>query len=378
MKLGIDRLNEFKDVFGDKRVGLITNPTGVTSSLESSIDFLQKNINLVALYSPEHGIRGAAQAGDHCDSELDEKSGLYAYSLYGEHRHPSKEMMDIIDIMAIDIQDGGSRFYTFIYTMAYAMMACKEYNKKFVVFDRPNPAGCYAYEGNILDLEYRSFVGYYPMVQRHGMTIGELAKLFNEEYGIGCDLTVIPMEGYTRDMEYEQTGKIWVVPSPNFPTVNTAFVYNATCIFEGTNISEGRGTTIPFQVCGAPWIDANKLADIMNGYHFEGVYFRPMYFTPTFSKHQGKLCGGVELHVLDRKTFKPVHVSWTLFDVVRHTWPEEFQVTKPYREGAHCMLELETGFDRIYKDTISHEEEMALLDKDTETFGKIRAKYLMY
>lgn len=378
MKLGIDRLADYQDLFKGKRVGLITNPTGITSSRVSSIDYLKDAVDLVALYSPEHGIRGALQAGVAYESEVDKQSGLTAYSLYGDHRHPSREMMDMIDIMAIDIQDGGSRFYTFIYSMAYAMMSAAEYDKTFVVFDRPNPAGCDLFEGNILDLSCRSFIGYYPIVQRHGMTIGELATLFNEEYGIHCRLVVIPMEGYTRTMTFEETKALWIAPSPNFPTVMTALVYNATCIFEGTNVAEGRGTTAPFQYIGAPWIDPFLLSDRLNGFNYPGVFFRPMYFTPTFSKYVNTLCGGVEVHVLDRQSFRPVKVGWTMLDVIRHAWPDDYQTNKPYREGAKCMLELNTGCTYIKDDLYPLPEQLSRIEHDTALFGETRKKYLLY
>ena len=268
--LGIERVDEFKEVFEGKRIGLITNPTGITSDFVSSIDVLRNKTNLVALFSPEHGVRADIQAGMHLPTYVDEETGITVYSLYGKHKKPSEEMMNRIDIMSIDVQDNGSRYYTFIYTMAYAMYACREYGKEFVVFDRPNPIGGVKVEGNVLDTEkYRSFVGYFNMPQRHGMTIGELAKLFNEEFGIGCKLTVIPMKGWERSMSYEDTKLPWIVPTPNIPTINTCYVYNATCIFEGTNFAEGRGTTTPFELIGAPWVKSETLARELNAYNLE-------------------------------------------------------------------------------------------------------------
>lgn len=378
MKLGIDCIDKYIDVFKGKRVGLITNPTGINSDFISTIQILKEKTNLVALYSPEHGVRGNIQAGEKMESYIDEETNVPVLSLYGATKKPTKEMMDNIDVMCIDIQDAGSRFYTFIYTMAYAMMACKDYNKQFVVFDRPNPAGCNIYEGNILDLKYRSFIGYYPIVQRHGMTISELALMFNEEFNIGCDLTNILMEGYTRDMYYEDTKKLWVVPSPNFPTPNTAIVYNATCIFEGTNISEGRGTTIPFEVVGAPFIDPNLYASKLNSLNLKGVYFRPMYFTPTFSKYEKKLCGGVQVHILDKELFPAVKTGFAMLDVVRKLYPNDFKANAPYKEGQACMLELNTGCDYVLNNSKTLDEQFAIIDEDTIKFGKLREKYLLY
>ena len=378
MKLGIDCIDNYLDIFEGKRVGLITNPTGINSEFKSTINILHEKTNLVALFSPEHGVRGNIQAGERMDDYIDEETKVIVHSLYGKTKKPTKEMMDELDVLCIDIQDAGSRFYTFIYTMAYAMQACKEYGKTFVVFDRPNPAGCNIYEGNILDLNYRSFVGYYPIVQRHGLTICEIAKLFNEEYQINCDLKLILMEGYAREMYYEDTKKLWVTPSPNFPTPNTALVYNATCIFEGTNISEGRGTTLPFEVVGAPFVDPVVYARKLNKLNIPGVFFRPLYFTPTFSKHEKKLCGGVQVHILDKNVFPAVKTGWAMLDIIKNLYPEDYKVLPPYVEGRPCMLQFNTGCDYIMKGTYSLEEQFAIIDRDTKEFGKIREKYLLY
>lgn len=376
--LGIDLIDENLDLFKGKRVGLITNPTGINSNYESTIDILHEKTNLVSLYSPEHGVRGDIQAGVRMDSYVDSKTKVMVHSLYGVNKKPSKELMDEIDIMCIDIQDAGSRFYTFIYTMAYAMMACKEFDKEFVVFDRPNPTDCDTVEGNILDLEYRSFIGYYPIVQRHGMTIGEIAKLFNEEYGIGCKLTIIKMKNYDRKMYYEDTKLLWVMPSPNFPTPVTSVVYNATCIFEGTNVAEGRGTTAPFEYVGAPYIDPYDYSDALNKMKFPGVYFRPLFFTPTFSKYANTRCGGVQVHVTDRRKFTAVKVGWAMLDIVRKMYPNDFKVSPPYKEGMKTMLELNTGCGYVKDGSKTLEEEFKIIDQDTLKFKETRSKYLLY
>jgi len=376
MRLGIDNIEKYLHLFNGKRVGLITNPTGINSEFRSTIEVLHEKVNLVALFSPEHGVRGNVQAGEKLDTYVDEETGVIVYSLYGDTRRPTKEMLDNVDILCIDIQDAGSRFYTYIYTMAYAMAACKEYNKKFVVFDRPNPVNGVDLDGNILDLEFRSFIGYYPIIQRHGMTIAELALLFNKEYSIDCDLQIIPMEGWDRNKYYDELGLLWVAPSPNFPTVETGVLYNATCIFEGTNVSEGRGTTQPFELVGAPFINPTDLANKLNSLGLKGVYFRPLYFTPTFSKHAGVLCGGVQVHVLSRKDFQPVHTGWAMLDVIR-TY-EGFEVNKPYREGGKRMLEYNTGCDYITNKKYSLDKQFEILEKDTKEFARIREKYLIY
>lgn len=378
IKLGIDNIDKELDFFKGKRVGLITNPTGLNSDHISTIDILKQKVNLVCLFSPEHGVRGHLQAGVRFDTYVDEESNTIVYSLYTKDKRPTKEMLDTIDVLCIDIQDAGSRFYTYIYTMAYAMEACKMYDKEFVVFDRPNPVNGVDYEGNILDLEYRSFVGYYPILQRHGMTIGELALLFNEEYKIGCKLHVIKMDNWNRNEYYDETGLLWVVPSPNLPTVESSVVYNATCIFEGTNISEGRGTTLPFELVGAPFINPKDLEEKLNALHLPGVYFRRHYFTPTFSKHEKELCGGVQVHIINRKEFLPVHTGWAMLDVIRHMYPNDFKILPPYKEGGKCMLQFNTGCNYIMEDKYSLKEQFAILDHDKKEFKATRDKYLLY
>ncbi len=377
--LGIERIDEFMHVFNNKRIGLITNPTGIDSNFKSSIDILREKTNLVGLFSPEHGVRASIQAGEHLDTYIDEETGITVYSLYGKTKKPSKELMDKIDVMSIDIQDCGSRYYTFIYTMAYCMQACAEYNKEFVVFDRPNPINCEEVEGNKLDIEkYRSFVGYYPIAQRHGMTMGELARLFNEEYGINCKLTIIPMKNYERWMDFEDTKLPWVVPTPNLPTISTAYVYNATCIFEGTNVSEGRGTTTPFELIGAPWINSERLSEELNSYKLPGVYFRPQYFTPTFSKYVGKLCGGVYVHITNRKTFKAVLTSWTMLYHIRTKYKDDFSINKPYVEGKPGLFQYEAGSDDVINNDGTLFEQLAKLEKESKEFKEISKKYYIY
>ena len=378
MKLGIECLKEHLNVFEGKRVGLITNPTGIDQNYQSTIDVLHNEVNLIALFSPEHGVRGNVQAGAKLDTYQDEKTGCTVFSLYGATKSPTPEMLDMIDVMCIDIQDAGSRFYTYIYTMAYAMMACAKENKKFVVFDRPNPVNASDYEGNILDITYRSFVGYYPILQRHGMTIGELAKMFNEEFEINCDLTVIEMKDYKRTDYFDETGCKWVAPSPNLPTVTSAIVYNATCIFEGTNIAEGRGTTQPFEIVGAPFINPDDLASNLNSLNLPGGVFRPMYFTPTFSKYEKQMCGGVQVHIENRNEFKPVKTGWAMLTIIRNMYPNDFQVNKPYVEGRPGMLEFNTGCGYIKENLYSLDELFEILEKETKEFASTRSKYLLY
>jgi len=267
--------------------------------------------------------------------------------------------------------------------MAYAMEACAEFGKGCVVLDRPNPMGVDKVEGNILDMAYKSFICYYPIPQRYGLTIGECAKLFNQEYEIGCDLTVIAMEGYKRDMYYECTGVNWVLPSPNIPTVDTCFTFNCSCIFEGTNVSEGRGTTKTFSFVGAPWIDSDKLAGKLNDYKLPGVHFRPHCFTPiqyhpTHSKHAGELCSGVEIHVFDRDAFRPVKTGLTMLYTIKDMFSNDFIFLPPYAEGYRPMIDYNTGNSYVREGTFGLDEVLAIYEKEGNEFNEMKVKYHLY
>jgi len=382
VRLGIDRLEEFSDLFKDKRIGLLTNHTGINSRFESTIDLLHHNFQLVKLFAPEHGVRGNLQAGVGMQGYTDERTGLPVISLYGEARKPTAEQLTDIDMLVFDIQDVGSRFYTYLYTMAYIMQACAAAGKSVVVFDRPNPIGATAVEGNLLEDSCRSFIGLYPIPQRYGLTIGECAQLFNAEYSINCDLTVVEMQNYHRNMFYDETGLPWVLPSPNIPMADTCFTYNATCIFEGTNISEGRGTTRPFDFVGAPWLDGFRLADVLNQLALPGVFFRPHYFTPlpylsSGSKYAGELCGGVEVHVLDRLTFCPVQTGVMMLYTIRKMYSNRFAFTPPYRKGGLHMIDYNTGGAYI-REGLGTEEVMARYTNDSAIFTKLKHKYELY
>lgn len=367
----------YPDLFQAKRVGLITNPTGMNTRFESTIDIFARQTNLVALFSPEHGIRGDKEAGLHVGSYVDHRTGIKVSSLYGETRRPTKEMMDSFDILAFDIQDVGARFYTYLYTMAYAMTACKEEMKTMVVFDRPNPVNASDVEGNLLDIDYRSFVGYYPIPQRYGLTIGELAILFNQEFGIGSDLVVVPMEGYDRKMDFSQTGLPWISPSPNIPSVTTPYYYLATCIFEGTNLSEGRGTTKPFQMIGSPYLDNEYLIERLKAAKLEGVAFIPAYFTPTFSKHKDHFCFGIELVITDRQAFQPVKTGYVLLDLIRSRHPE-FDFIPPFTKGGRPFIDLLTGSEKLRENKLPLTEILASQMLDQQQFSKFKRRYHLY
>ena len=383
VKLGIDMLEKYSSVFEGKRIGLLTNCTGINSRFESIIELLHNKFNLVKLFAPEHGVRGNLQAGVYFESYTDESTGLPVISLYGSTRRPSAEAIEDIDIFAFDIQNVGSRFYTYLYSMAYIMQASAENGKKCVVFDRPNPMNATVVEGGIVEPGCSSFIGLYPIPTRYGMTIGELALLFNTEYGINCDLTVVPMEGYRRDMYFEETGLQWVLPSPNIPTVDSCFTFNATCIFEGTNVSEGRGTTKPFSFVGAPWLSAEKLAEALNAHNLPGVYFRPHYFTPMpyhpkDCKHAGANCGGVEVHVLDRNTFRPQRTSVAMLYTVRDLSGDNFKFTPPWGKAGRHMLDLNTGSNYVRENLYSLEEVAARYESESAGFAEMKTKYHLY
>lgn len=310
-----------------RRIGLVTNMTGVDRALRSDIDLLaaRRDIQLVALFGPEHGVRGDVQAGGHVDSSRDAATGLPVHSLYGEHREPTPDMLRGIDLLLFDIQDVGARFYTYPYTLANVLRAARREGIPVWVLDRPNPVGGLKVEGPVLEPAQASFVGMFPIPVRHGMTIGELARLFNGEFGIGADLTVVPMRGWRRGDAEPGGAMPWVPPSPNMPTRDTALVYLGTALLEGTNVSEGRGTTRPFETLGAPFVDGRQLADALNALGLPGVRFRPTAFTPSFSKHEGKACGGVQIHVTDRDAFLPFRTGLAVVKALHDLYPEAFR-----------------------------------------------------
>ncbi len=329
VKLGLENLLENNlNLLTGKKVGLITSPTGLNSKLRSSVDLLfEAGVQLTALFGPEHGVRGDAQAGEKVSSGRDEKTNLPIYSLYGQTKKPTPEMLADIDVLIFDMQDVGCRYYTFIYTMAYAQQAAYEYNKEFMVLDRPNPLGGVQVEGNLVQKDYTSFVGNYPLPNRYGLTLGELSYYLAKYLGVGQKPTVIKLSGWTREMLFFDTKLFWVGPSPNIPTIDSAFVYPGTCLFEGTNLSEGRGTTCPFEIIGAPWLNGDKLADQLNNFNLAGVIFRPVFFTPTFSKHEKNMCQGIQLHITDYKTFEPLKTALYILSAVCKYPETEFLCT---------------------------------------------------
>ncbi|WP_430039792.1 exo-beta-N-acetylmuramidase NamZ family protein [Peribacillus simplex] len=370
-------LKEEKNALSGKKVGLITNPTGIDSKLTSIVDLLNDDpdINLTALFGPEHGVRGDAQAGASVEYYIDEKTGLPVYSLYGKTKKPTPEMLRDVEVLVFDIQDVGTRYYTYIYTMAYAMEAAKENDIPFIVLDRPNPQGGESVDGPVLEPEFSSFVGLYPIPLKHGMTVGELATLFNKEFKIGADLKVIKMTGWKRDMDYDDTGLPFVLPSPNMPTVSTTFVYPATGLIEGTNVSEGRGTTKPFELIGAPYINSDELAGKLNALRLPGVKFRAASFTPTFSKHAGKLSHGVEIYITDREEFKAVPTGLHIIKTIQDLYPGDFE----FLAANNFNLLIGNGWvmSRIEEGS-SVNEIMKEYQVKQDAFKKVRKNYLLY
>ncbi len=375
---GIDNIDRVKALAGGARIGLITAPSGLTRDLRSTVDVLREETNLVALFSPEHGVRGDIAAGEKVDTYTDEYTGLPVYSIYGGGSRPTAEMLEQVDIMAIDVQDVGSRFYTFISTMRNVMEECASHNKAFLVLDRLNPINGVDVEGNILDMNFKSFIGIAPIPQRHGLTMGELARLMNSEYGIKCELLIAEVTGWDRRSYFDQSGLYWIPPSPNMPTPDTAALYNGTCFFEGTKLSEGRGTTKPFEMIGAPWLDAEKLAKTLNAQKLGGVLFRPAYFEPYFSKHKGELCRGVQVHITDRNALKPVALGLRMLKAVRDQNPDKFEWLPPFREGGRPFIDLLAGTDELRTSDIDMDMLLPKWESDARAFEQLRSKYLIY
>lgn len=346
--------------------------------------FAHKEINLTTLFGPQHGIRGDVQDNMiETDHAIDSRSGLPIYSLYSETREPTESMLADLDVIVFDMQDVGCRIYTFAYTMANCMRAAAKFGKRVVVCDRPNPINGIAVEGNVTETEFTSFVGQFEIPTRAGMTIGELAKMFNEHFGIGCELEVVEMEGWQREMWWSDTGLPWIIPSPNIPTAETCIVFPATVYIEGTELSEGRGTTKPFELNGAPFIDSYKWVAELDKFNFPGVIFRPCYFQPSFQKWARQTCGGVQIHVTDRNIFTPVIVGIAMVKTAYDLYTDKFQwkQTDYEYEFGKNPFDVVSGTEKIRK-AIEAGESLAAIESDWETrlneFRTIRQKYLLY
>jgi uncharacterized protein YbbC (DUF1343 family) len=389
VRIGLDRLLDASRSVSrlrGQRVGLVSNPASVDGMLRHAADrfAVHPEARISALFGPQHGFRSDVQENMiESGHAADDIRRVPIYSLYSETREPTAEMLRDVDLLVIDLQDVGTRIYTFIYTMANCLVAARKHGVKAIVCDRPNPIGGVAVEGPMLVTGFESFVGQYPIPMRHGMTIGELARLFNEHFGIGADLEVVPMEGWRREMYHEDTGLPWVMPSPNIPTNDSAIVYPGTVLFEGTNVSEGRGTTRPFELVGAPWVDAERFADAMNRLELAGARFRPALFEPTFHKHAKIGCGGCQIHVLDRPSFKPVETGVALLSAFRAADPGRFAWRPPPYEYEHDKLPIDilAGSSELREQIeagTSAREIARSWESSVAEFAGIRARFLAY
>jgi uncharacterized protein YbbC (DUF1343 family) len=371
----------------DSRIGLLVHPASVNRRLEHAVNLFLKSrkFELKALFGPQHGIYGETQDNMiEWEGFRDPQTGLIVYSLYSHTRKPEPYMLKDIDVIVIDLQDVGSRYYTFIWTMELCMQACMEINKTVVVLDRPNPIGGHLTEGPVLDMAYASFVGQRPLPIRHGMTIGEIALYFKNEFYPSVDLHVITMNGWRRRMWFDETGLPWVMPSPNMPTLDTPTVYPGMCLLEGTNLSEGRGTTRPFEIFGAPFIEHEKLVKKLKEFKLPGVIFRPMYFQPTFQKYACKLCGGAQIHIINREKFKPFKTGVAILKAVHDLYPEDFLWRQPpYEYETEKMpIDILAGTDRLRRD-IEKGERLERMEEWWEEQRlqfqrKVRKRYLIY
>jgi uncharacterized protein YbbC (DUF1343 family) len=368
------------------RVGIVCNHASLDRGFQHIVDRLATapDVTLAAIFGPQHGFRSDVQDNmietPHAD---DPARRVPVYSLYSETREPTAAMLARLDFLIIDLQDIGARIYTYIYTMANCLRAGARHGVRVIVCDRPNPIGGTDVEGSLLVEGFESFVGQFPIPMRHGMTIGELARLFNEHFAIGASLEVVQMEGWRREMYSDATDLPWVMPSPNIPTLDTAIVYPGTVLFEGILISEGRGTTRPFELIGAPWIEAESFARQMNALELPGAYFRPAVFEPTFQKHAKQTCGGCQIHVTDRRQFQPVLVGVALMAMFHQVDPAQFAWRQPPYEYEHDKMPIDilAGSGQLrgqIESGTSARDIAASWKKDEESFRKLREPYLLY
>lgn len=374
---GVDRVAEFSHLFSG-RVALLTTPSGRTSHNRSTIDVLKECCDLQLLLAPEHGVRGDKAAGAEFQDEIDEESGLLVRSLYTkESKRLSKETLEKFDTLVYDIADVGCRYYTFISTLRYCIEDCAAAGKRLVVLDRPNPLGEWV-EGGLLQEETSSFVGCYTLPVCYGLTCGELAGMMNDELKAGCDLHVVPCKDLTRKMLFCDWEHYWVMPSLGIPRFETAVLYPGTCLIEGTNLSEGRGTADPFAIIGAPFIRAEAFARAFNDMNCAGVEATPIYFTPSNSKHKGELCGGIHLHITDIYQLEPVKMGVKLLDLVRKLYPDDFRFLEPIREGGRPLISLLAGHRDFENPNWDLEELLRRYQTESDTFRWRKAPYEIY
>jgi uncharacterized protein YbbC (DUF1343 family) len=369
------------------RIGLLVHPASVNKLYKHAVAVFLKSrrFKLKAFFGPQHGIRGETQDNMvEWEGFSDTSTGLPVFSLYGKKRKPEPSMLKDVDVLAIDIQDVGARYYTFIWTMELCMQACSELKKSVVILDRPNPIGGHSVEGPVLDMAFSSFVGQRPLPVRHGMTVGEIGTYLKKEFYPSLDFHVIAVQGWSRKMWFDDTCLPWVMPSPNMPTLDTATIYPGMCLLEGTNLSEGRGTTRPFEIFGAPFIKPDFFVEHLRAFRLPGLIFRPMYFQPTFQKHAGRLCGGAQIHVIDRNRFKPFKTGTAVLKAAHDLYPEHFAWKQPpYEYETEKMpIDILAGTDKLRRD-IEAGESLDRMEQwwqeECKKFGKLfRNKYLIY
>ena len=387
IKLGLERLleDESKALKG-ARVGLICNQASVSHEFHHAADLLHGHagIDLRALFGPQHGIRGDVQDNMiETEHTVDRETGLPIHSLYSETREPTEAMLNGLDVLVFDMQDVGCRIYTFAYTMANCMSAARKFGKKVIVCDRPNPINGLQAAGNVLEPEQASFVGLFPLPTRHGMTLGELARMFNEHFEIGCELEVLKMEGWERSQWLDETDAPWVLPSPNMPTLDSAMVFPGTVHFEGTQLSEGRGTTRPFELVGAPYINPEEYARTLNKIDLPGVFFRSCIFRPTFQKHAGVSCGGVQIHVTNRSEFEPVISGVAMVKIAYDLYGSAFRWKEPpyeyvYDRNPFDVIAGTSSIREAFEQGSTIEEIQKSWIGPFNDFMKAREHYLLY
>jgi uncharacterized protein YbbC (DUF1343 family) len=383
IRTGLDLLvHERLDLLRGKRLGLVTHPAAVLPDLTSALDaLLGAGLYLTALFGPEHGFDGSAADGAAVGDARHPRTGLPVSSLYGETKEPTPEMLADVDILVFDMQDIGARFYTFISTLFYVLRGAGRAGKPVVVLDRPNPINGARVEGPLVEPGLESFVGIVPIPIRHGLTTGELAFYINAEHHLGADLSVIPLRGWQREMWFDQTGLPWVATSPGMPQLATATVYPGLCFIEGTNLSEGRGTSLPFETLGAPWMDGYPMAQSLNALNLPGARFRPLYFIPSASKHAGQKCGGIQVHVVDREAFRPAVTGLHVVAACRAQAPHKFEFLGSSWEGRPPHFDLLTGVAAVREGLAAGQavSEITAAWPDIEAqFADKRKPYLMY
>ncbi len=377
VKYGIDNIKSIHKLLANKKLGLIINHTSVNSQIKFTADLLKEKYNVVALFAPEHGVRGEKQAGVKFETYFDESTSLPVYSLYNKDKTITSDMIQLIDVLIYDIQDIGSRYYTYQYTLTNALYMCKKHNKKIIILDRVNILGLDNLQGNILDINFSSFVGKYETPIKNGLTIGEFALYINKTYNINANLTVCKCIDYSRDTQFENTNITFIPPSPNITSIDCANIYVGTCLFEGTNLSEGRGTTKPFEQFGAPFLNNKLIIEKINRLNLKGFILRETYFTPTFSKFEGQLCNGIFIHITDKKVFNAFQLVLYILEYIKNSHSQFYFLPSPKPEQKP-FIDLLFGSDKLRKGEINIEEYLVEQEEKLNLFYKSSKKFHLY